>query len=411
MQDKDTTKSTFFQLFGPINSHDLWQKVSQEVQSVDKYTKKLSSLQLVELLINAELEQCDSLREISNSLNQDELSKALNLDSISASQISRRLRELPTKAVDVIRKTLSRELGLQIGFNALRQKLGRLYLIDSTTISLCLSQYLWADFKKTKGGVKLHLRLRFDEDPIPDEAIITEARKSDKSQLDSLIVEDIDALNVFDRGYLDYKKFDLYCKKGIRFVTRLKENARVEVLQELDVDEDSVIEEDLKVRLGKGRTQMENELRVVITQDMEGNPVMILTNDFTMSAEEISAIYRSRWQIELFFKWMKQHLKVKHFYGKSKTAVENQLLISLITYCLMLLVKIKTGYRGPLLDIQRLLTTCLFEPFTSFVRKLYRKGKTTKGRRRQDPERVYEETLNQVLSGKLNNLFYGTEMI
>jgi len=411
MQDKNTTESTFFQLLGPILSQDLWQKISNKVAFIDKYAKKLRTLQLVQLVMNAEMQHYGSLKEISNSLNNDEYAKAIHLESISTSQISRRFRDMSTEVADIIHKSVVQKLALEVGFKALRQSLGRLYLIDASTISLCLSQYLWADFRKTKGGVKLHQRIRFDGDPIPDAATITVARKSDKSQLEFLIVEDEDALNVFDRGYLDYKQFDLYSGKGIRFVTRLKNNACVAVLRELEVDEESVIEEDLIVRLGKGKSRMEHDLRLVVTMDTKGKAVMILTNDFNITAEEIGVIYRYRWQIELFFKWIKQHLTIKHLFGKSKAAVINQLFIALITYCLMMLIKYKAAYQGSLLDIQRLLITCLYEPFTSFVQKLHSNGNPTKGRQRQDSERVYRETLNQVLSGEMDDLFNSTEIL
>ena len=411
MQDKNTTESTFFQLVEPILSQNLWQRISKTVESVDQYIKKLKTVQLVQLVMNAEMKQYTSLKEISNSLNNDAFAKAIHLESISTSQISRRFREMSTDVADIIHKSVVQTLGLELGFNTLRQSLGRLYLIDASTITLCLSQYLWADFRTTKSGVKLHQRIRFDGDPIPDAATITVARKSDKSQLEFLIVEDEDALNVFDRGYLHYKQFDDYCGKGIRFVTRLKNNACVEVLRELEVDEESVIEEDLIVRLGKGKNRMEHNLRLVITKDTEGKAVMILTNDFNITAEEIGVIYRHRWQIELFFKWIKQHLTIKHLFGKSKAAVVNQLLIALITYCLMMLIKYKAAYRGSLLDIQRLLRECLYEPFTSFVQKLHRNGKPTKGRQRQDSERVYEETMNRVLSGEMDDVIHSTEIL
>ncbi|WP_407306410.1 IS4 family transposase [Desulfosporosinus sp. SB140] len=410
MQDKNTTESTFFQLLGPILSQDLWRKISRNVEFVDKYVKKLKTVQLVQLVINAEIQEYTSLDEISNSLNKDAFAKAIHLDSISTSQISRRFRDMSTNVADIIHKSIVQTLGVEQGFKTLRQSLGRIYLIDASTISLCLSQYLWADFRETKGGVKLHQRIRFDGDPIPDEATITVARKSDKSQLEFLVVEDEDALNVFDRGYLEYKQFDRYCRDGIRFVTRLKNNACVEVLQELEVDEESIIEEDLIVRLGKRKKRMESDLRLVVTKDTEGKAIMILTNDFNITAEEIGDIYRYRWQIELFFKWIKQHLTIKHLFGKSKAAVVNQLVIALITYCLMMLVKYRSAYQGPLLDIQRLLITCLYEPFTTFVQKLHRKGYPTKGRQRQDPERIYLETLNQVLSGELDDLFFSIEI-
>lgn len=165
-------------------------------------------------------------------------------------------------------------------------------------------------------------------------------------------------MHVFDRSYLDYKKFDLYCKNGIRFTTRLKANALVEVIKEL-IPKGSSIKKQQRVILGK-TTKMTNHLRLIEIEDLEGKPIKIINNDFQLKAQEISDIYRYRWQIELFFKWIKQHLQVKHFYGFSPQAVENQLLIALITYSLILLVKIKTGYQGSLLSIRRLLGASAF---------------------------------------------------
>jgi hypothetical protein len=150
---------------------------------------------------------------------------------------------------------------------------------------------------------------------------------------------------------------------------------------------------------------MEHDLRLVITQDTEGKAVMILTNYFNITAEEIGVIYRYRWQIELFFKWIKQHLTINHLFGKSQAAVFNQLFIALITYWLTMLVKYRSAHHGTLLDIQRLLITCLYQPFTSFVQKIHRQGKTTRGRQRHDSELVYEETMKQVLYGEMDDIF------
>lgn len=111
---------------------------------------------------------------------------------------------------------------------------------------------------------------------------------------------------------------------------------------------------------------MEYPLRQIETEDSNGNPVVIITNDFKMSAEEIADIYRYRWQIELFFKWIKQHLCIKHLYGTSPVAVENQILTALITYCLLKLLQLKVGYRGSLLTIKLLLEQCLYEPLSKF---------------------------------------------
>lgn len=405
MQGKGTIKSTFFQLFEPIFSQNFYQLLQK--LEVDKYVKKLTALKFIILMVFAQLEQLTCLREISNSLNNNKFSKMIKLDSISFSQISRKLRSMMLETVEFLFRDLVRQVGIQTGFKPIRQELGRLYLIDSSTISLCLTRYRWANFRKTKGGIKVHLRLRlFKQGVLPDAAIITPAKVADKTQMDELVVEEKGVFNVFDRAYLDYKKFDDYCENGILFASRLKKNALVEVVKKLPVTPGSKIKKDCIVILGKdGFTKMHHPLRYIETEDLEGNQIIIITNDFKMSAEEIGDIYRYRWQIELFFKWIKQHLHVKHFYGLTQQAVEMQLYIALITYCLLKIIQLKTGYKGPLLQIQRLLNTCLYEPFPCFVRRLYRKPeRISKGRRKIDHERIYQETLRQVIAGEAEHL-------
>ncbi|ABO49400.1 transposase, IS4 family [Desulforamulus reducens MI-1] len=402
--DKNTNKSTYNQLFQTIYNEKFLSNVKES--EVDAYAKKLTVIKLIQMISYAQLEQLKGLRHISNSLNDDNFSSAVGLDSISASQLSRKLRDLSPELTQSLFSDIVHQFGTEIGFKSIRQELGRIYLIDSSTISLCLSRYRWAEFRKTKSGVKLHLRIQLlEQGVLPDKAIIKPAKSADKTQMDALVVEK-DALNVFDRGYLDYKRFDNYSNNGTRFVSRLKSNAIVETLEEFPTNQDSLIKKDHKVILGKdGTTKMQNPLRLIETEDTEGKPVIIITNDFELSAEEISDIYRYRWQIELFFKWIKQHFCVKHFYGLSQQAVENQLMIALITYCLMMLLKKKTGYEGPLLKIQMLLHTCLYVDFTKFVRKLHHKsGQSSRGRRCIDHEKVYNITLVQVLQGEAEHL-------
>lgn len=406
MQGKDTVNSTFHQLFKPIFNKNFQEHLKK--LGVDKYIKKLSALQLIVLVVYAQLEQLSGLRDISNSLNNKNLSKAIKLNSISFSQVSRKLKDLPSGVLNILFKSLATEIIKDVGVNALNKHLGRIHLIDSSTISLCLSQYRWAEFRKTKGGIKLHLRLRFfEKGVIPEKAIITPAKPSDKTQMDALVVEEKGAINVFDRIYVDYKKFDSYCENNVRFVTRLKKNAIKHIVEELPVDPYSPIKKHQIVYLGNPVTyKMKHKLRLIETEDTEGNPIIIITNDFELKPEEIGDIYRNRWQIEIFFKWLKQHLKVKHFYGKSKQAVQNQLFIALITYCLLKLLELKTGYKGPLLTIKRLLHTCLYEPFNSFVKKLYKRPiRHSRGRRRQlDHEVIYQETLRQVIADEADHL-------
>lgn len=400
MQDKNTTLSTFSQLFKPILSNNIWSEIKQAIPNLDKGIKKLTAQGLVLLIAHAQLQEYGALREISGSVKNEDFSHELRLESISASTISRRMRELPPWVAGQLLKNGIHSIGLSKGLSTVAQKLGNLNLIDSSTITLCISRYRWAEFRKTKGGVKLHLRLKFDGDAYPDKAVMTPAKTADRKLLDELIVDEDDAINVFDRGYVDYRKFDEYCEKGIRFVSRLKENAIIEIVGERPVEEDSPIEEDIDVILGTNARRMKNKLRLITVYDSENKPVTIVTNVCDLSKEEIADIYRYRWQIELFFKWLKQHVQIKHFYGLSNTAVINQLLIALLTYCLMLLLKIVIDYKGDLLKIQREIRACLFEAYQEFLRKFLAKyGRSTRGRRRLKNATIFVATKLQVLSG------------
>lgn len=322
MQDKDTTQSTFMQLFQPVFSQRVWAKIYREIPNLDHRAQKLKSKQLTSLISYAQLQEFKALREISSSVQNHNFGQAIGLESISHSQISRKLRDLPIKVSEMLFKGVLNQVAQKKGYGLIQQQLGKLYMIDASVISLCLSRYPWAVFRKTKSGVKMHLRLSFDGMAVPDEVIITPAKTADRKKLDELIVADKDALNVFDRGYIDYKLFDEYCTKGVRFVTRLKNNAVIEFTGvERPIEEEGIIEEDVDVVLGTSSRKMEHILRVVTIDDEVNEPFSILTNDFDLSGKELGEIYRYRWQIELFFKWLKQHAQIKHFYGTSENAV------------------------------------------------------------------------------------------
>jgi IS4 transposase len=400
--NKDTKKSTFKQVFSALSQ--LNQRF--EEMNADRCVKKMTTLQFIELMTTAQMNKEPALRDISNSLSKEELSMEINLPSISASQLSRRLRDLRTEILQMLFKSLVTHFGCKNGFANIQKNLGNIYMIDSTTITLCLTKYRWAEFRKTKSGVKAHLRLKFGVDGnIPDKVVVTPAKPSDRSKMDELVVDEAGALNLFDRGYNDYAKFDEYCEKDVLFITRLKSNAIVEVITDIPVDPEGAIDSDQIVRIGTGNKQMKHHLRLLKTTDTEGNLVMILTDDFARSAREIGDLYRYRWQIELFFKWIKQHLTVKHLYGESPQAVENQIYMALITYCLLMLLKMETGFTGTLLDIHRLVKTCLLEPFDAFLQQLFRAKRASKGRRKTaDYQIIFEETMRQVVTGEADYL-------
>ena len=403
--DKDTTKSTFDEVLKQFPYEKFCSLIKDS--GTDRHIKKLFSIKLLYIMLIAQIAQIESVRALAGKVKNDiDLQEKIKLDSISASQLSRRLKEMSSSfwgsvftevAKTVIQKTTNH---LSATPNA-----DRIHIIDASTITLCLNSYLWADYRKTKAGIKLHQCLVYQNGySYPERAILTTAKKSDKSQLDELLIADPNALYVFDRGYVDYKRWDDYCETKIRFVTRIKDNFIINVIDSKQVDGTNMTES--TVLLGDTKTTiMRHQLRLIHTVDTTGTPVVILTNDFKMSALEISEIYRNRWKIELFFKWIKQHLKVKKFYGQSANAVYSQIWLALITYCLLLLTKVDLKASNSLLDIQRLLEDNLFKPFNVFLVLLQRKAtKTSRGRQKKDYNREFEQLLKQIESGSSNFL-------
>ena len=391
-KDNYTPKSTFNKLFSFILTTNFLGIIS--LHRVDKYVKKFKMIKFIYLLCYAQINEKKSLRDITVDLQSNtDLQKAIELESISHSQLSRKLRDIKIELIEELFCDIVKECTRKHGAINVSKQTENLNIIDASTISLCFSKYKWADYKSTKNGVKLHLGIRlFSHGVYPDTAIITPAKHADRTRMDDLVTEDPNIINVFDRGYIDYKKFDEYCDNNITFVTRLKSNAVKKFIEEYPLDNKANIESDEKVLLGrKNHNQMKHPLRIIKVYDTRGKLIIILTNNFKMSAEEISEIYRNRWKIELFFKWIKQNFRVKKFYGTSKNAVITQIYIALITYCLLLLMKLKYKSNQTLLTIQRILKNTLFLPFEEFEELIFKPPtRKTKGRQVYDHIEEFE---------------------
>ena len=348
----------------------------------DKYVKKLTTLSYLKLFLHAQLHQRDGLREIADDLLSKGFQHELGMTSISASQLSRKHKQVDSTLL----RTVFMDLVLHIRQSSPPSFLRKDFrIIDSTTIGLCLQKYKWAEFRKTKAGVKLHFRLAYidDETTIPEKVFMTPAKKNDRSQMENL-VDEVGITYVFDRGYIDYEKFDDYCDHGIFFVTRSKKNTVIRVAESFSLPKDSQVQSDQMVYIGTPQKRMENVLRLIQTADSEGNPISILTNRFDLEADEIGQIYRERWAIETFFKWMKQHVRIKSFYGTSERAVMNQVWIALIAFCLLVLVKMETGTECSLLELYRWLKALLWDSADAWIRRIQRKpARTSAGRRRK----------------------------
>jgi hypothetical protein len=236
------------------------------------------------------------------------------------------------------------------------------YALDSTTISLCLSLFPWAHFRRTKSAIKLHTLLDL-RGSIPSFLRITEARRSDVSLLDELLPE-AGAIYVMDRGYVDFARLYNFTLAQASFVVRAKKNLRFKRRYSRTVDRTTGLICDQTVVLVTARSAdgYPEPLRRVRVRDLEtGKAITLLTNNFRLSAWEIAELYRCRWHVELFFKWIKQHLRIKAFYGTSDNAVRTQIWIAICSYVLVAILKKRLHCELSLYTMLQILSTSLFE--------------------------------------------------
>ena len=236
------------------------------------------------------------------------------------------------------------------------------YALDSTTIDLCLSLFPWARFRSTKAAVKLHTLLDL-RGPIPTMIAISDGKQADVRVLDELIPEP-GAFYVMDRGYLDFQRLYCFVLTGAFFVTRTKAGVQLNRLESRPVDKGTGIRSDHIVWLTtpKSVAHYPDRLRRVSYRDPEDGKVLVfLTNNFDLPATVIAQLYRCRWQVELFFKWIKQHLRIKHFFGTSDNAVKTQVWIAICVYVLVAVVRKELRLELSLSQILQVLSVNAFE--------------------------------------------------
>jgi hypothetical protein len=248
----------------------------------------------------------------------------------------------------------SHELGLDLSESV--------YAIDSTTIDLCLGLFDWAPASKGRAGIKVHTQLDLRGN-IPTVVLVTTARVSDVSFLDTLPLE-AGAFYVLDRGYLHFARLLRLTHAGAFFVTRSKSNTRYQVIKSMSSCNDSQISKDEWITLDGQLTTKDYPLvlrRVEYFDRVQQHHLVFLTNNFTLSALKIADLYKSRWQVELFFKWIKQHLRIKSFVGNSVNAVKTQIWIAVTTYVLVAIIKKRLQIEASMHSILQVLSLTLFE--------------------------------------------------
>ena len=239
---------------------------------------------------------------------------------------------------------------------------GNVFAIDATTIDLCLSAFYWATFRSTKGGIKLHTQLDL-KTSIPEFILFSNASVHDVNVLDVITFE-ANSFYIIDRGYVDYKRLYKIHMCNAFFVTRAKDNMNYRRLYSHPKDKTKGILFDQTILLNNYYASKDypEKIRIIKFRDEQtGKELIFLTNNFHLRATEIAQLYKHRWKIELFFKWIKQHLKIKTFWGQSENAVKTQVWIAVSIYVLVAIAKKKFMLNQSLYEILQILSISIFE--------------------------------------------------
>jgi hypothetical protein len=235
------------------------------------------------------------------------------------------------------------------------------YALDSTTIDLCLNLFPWARFRSHKAAVKLHTLIDL-RGPIPTMIAISDGKQADVRVLDDIVPEP-GAFYVMDRGYVDFERLFRFVLAGAFFVTRYKKGIKLNRLESRAVDKTTGLRSDhiVWLKLEKSVNHYPDRLRRVSYRDPEDGKVLVfLTNNFDLSALTIAQLYKCRWQVELFFKWIKQNLRIKHFFGNSTNAVKTQVWIAVCVYTLMAILRKELRLHMSLSQILQVLSVNAF---------------------------------------------------
>jgi hypothetical protein len=303
-----------------------------------------------------DIESC--LRSMQSKLYHMGIRSPMSRNNLSNANNTRNWRIYADFAQLLIHKARSlyahEDLGVDLG--------NTVYALDSTTIDLCLSLFPWAGYSQTQAGIRLHTLLDL-RGSIPSVVEIADVKIHDVRILDLLIPE-AGSFYIMDRGYLDFERLYTLNQASAFFVIRSKTNIHSRRLYSHTVDKSTGLRSDQTVVLS-GKFTPEyypDKLRRVVCYDTEHNDRIILfTNNFRLPAQTISQLYKQRWRIELFFKWIKQHLRIKKFFGTSFNAVKTQVLIAISVYVLIALIKKRLNVQADLNTILQILSVTAFE--------------------------------------------------
>lgn len=350
----------FSQILKLIPRTDFQQIVQQT--GAEYRSKGLSSWSQFVAMLFCQLGRAHSLREIEGGLKSCEGKLVhLGIAAPARSSLSYANAHRPWELFEQVFYGLYERVAAQVAGKRKFRFKNKLVSLDSTVIDLCLSLYDWAKFRRTKGAVKLHLVLDHDG-YLPCFGVITDGKVQDVKVAHQLAFAP-GTVVVDDRGYNDYRLFAEWTKTGVFFVTRLKANAQFEVVEEREPPQHRRILKDQTIRLtGTGAQEKcpYRLRRIEAVREDTGDILVFLTNHHGLGASTIAAVYKDRWQIELFFKALKQNLKIKTFIGTSANAVKTQIWTALIAMLLLRYLQLTSRFGWSLANLVALLRMNLF---------------------------------------------------
>jgi Domain of unknown function (DUF4372)/Transposase DDE domain len=328
----------------------------------ERHARGVSSWQQLVSMLFCQLGRAHSLREIEQGLRSCEGKlNHLGIEVLPRSSLSYANAHRPCELYEKVFLNLYADCQRQAPARKKFRFKNKLMSMDSTVIDLCLSMYDWAKYKRAKGAVKLHLVLDHDG-YMPCFGVITDGKKADVTVAKTLTFQP-GTIVVEDRGYNDYELFGRWTTQGVYFVTRMKEGSLYKVIERHDVIKGSAIGKDQTIRLTSATAFKhcpQALRRIEVWDEVHQRTLVFLTNHFGLAASTISAIYKDRWQIELFFKALKQNLKIKTFVGTSANAVRIQIWTALITMLLLRFLQLKSKWGWSLSNLVALLRMNLF---------------------------------------------------
>jgi len=356
-------KSIFSQLIGFLPDRDFRRCVAR--YQGDRYIKKLSCWEQFLAMAFAQLAYRESLRDIEACLGavgpklyHMGFGAAVARSTLADANENRDWRIFADFAQVLIRTAIGLYANDVTGIAEVRE----LYALDSTTIDLCLSLFPWARFRKHKAAVKMHTLLDL-HGSIPTFIRITDGKVHDVNILDELVIE-AGAFYVMDRGYIDFERLYRFVLESAFFVVRTKTNVLLQRRYSRPVDKSTGLRSDHTVILvapGSAKAYPDALRRVTYCDPETGKRLKFLTNNFALPPLAIAQIYKKRWAVELFFRWIKQHLRIKAFYGISENAVKTQIWIAVSVYVLVAIVRKRLGVEVSLYQLLQIFSMTLFE--------------------------------------------------